>query len=285
MQHLKQQLLQNEDVFFIGNPDDELLNMLGVGDDFELKQKAKSKANEQLGELYTNIEIEGVDEKAVDKLKTNNEVLDPDEKSVVKGKKPFILTIFGKPGEGKSALAQYVVYEKFQQKAVDYVMVISNSSYNDDWKWLPSKAIKKHWTKELATTIQNFQMKSNRGHLLIVLEDPVGSFPWDDKQVLQMVITHRHLNISWIINIQYVNKIPPIYRECATYSAIFKQQTERAKEALFQSYGGDFGTKKNFYDVLQRSTGNFYFLFFEAPFQRWSKVKIEPLPKNAKIEF
>jgi hypothetical protein len=285
MQQLKQTLLIEEDDFFLIDPEDSLFQVLGIGDDFELKKKTKGKENQQLGELYAAVEDEQAQEKTDGKLETNNEKLDPNEKSIVKGKKPFIMTIFGKPGEGKSALAQYVVYEKFQQKAIDYVMVISNSSYNDDWKWLPSKAIKKHWTKDLADTIQKFQMKPERGHLLIVLEDPVGSFPWDDKQVLQMVITHRHLNISWIINVQYVNKIPPIYRECATYSAIFKQQTERAKEALFQSYGGDFGDKKKFYRVLQETTGNYYFLFFEAPFQRWSKTKIEPIPKNAKIEF
>jgi hypothetical protein len=218
-------------------------------------------------------------------LETNNEKLDPDEKSIVKGKKPFLMCIFGKPGEGKSALAQYVVYEKFQQKAIDYVMVISNSSFNDDWKFLPPKAIKKIWTPELAKQITDFQKKPGRGHLLVVLEDPVGSFPWEDKQVIQMIITHRHLNISWIINVQYVNKLPPIYRECATYVAIFKQQMDRAKEALFLSYGGDFKDKKEFYELLQKSTGNYYFLFFEAPFQRWSKTKIEPIPKNAQINF
>jgi hypothetical protein len=218
-------------------------------------------------------------------LETNNEKLDPNEKSIVKGKKPFLMCIFGKPGEGKSALAQYVVYEKFQQKAVDYVMVISNSSFNDDWKWLPPKAIKKLWTKELAQQITDFQTKKGRGHLLVVLEDPVGSFPWEDKQVIQMIIMHRHLNISWIINVQYVYKLPPIYRECATYVAIFKQQTDRAKEALYLSYGGDFSSKQEFYKLLNESTGNYYFLFFEAPFQRWSKTKIEPLKKGAKINF
>jgi hypothetical protein len=220
-----------------------------------------------------------------DKLETNNEALDPNEKSIVKGKKPFLMCIFGKPGEGKSALAQYVVYEKFQQKAVDYVMVISNSSFNDDWKWLPPKAIKKLWTKELAEQITKFQSKKGRGHLLVVLEDPVGSFPWDDKQVIQMIIMHRHLNISWIINVQYVNKLPPIYRECATYVAIFKQQTDRSKEALYLSYGGDFSNKKEFYELLNQSTGNYYFLFFEAPFQRWSKTKITPLSKGVQIKF
>lgn len=285
MQRLKYDLLDEDEDFFLTMPEDSIMKTLGVGDDFELRQKTTKKENSGLNELFVSPENEEMDDKAAKKLETNNETLDPNEESVVKGKKPFILTIFGKPGEGKSALAQYVVYEKFQQKAIDYAMVISNSSYNDDWKWLPAKAIKKHWTKELANQITNFQKKPERGHLLIVLEDPVGSFPWDDKQVLQMVITHRHLNISWIINVQYVNKIPPIYRECATYSAIFKQQTERAKEALFQSYGGDFGTKKRFYEVLSQTTGNYYFLYFEAPFQRWSKMKIEPIPKNVKIEF
>lgn len=289
-----------EDDFFFRNTADEVLDILGV-DTRPKKQLKKEKkdlrpkcliqpnASQQIDSLFNGKNEENPEDllsgKKEEELETNNEPLDPNEKSIVKGKKPFLMTIFGKPGEGKSALAQYVVYEKFQQKAIDYVMVISNSSFNDDWKFLPKKAIKKLWTPELAKQIVDFQSKKGRGHLLVVLEDPVGSFPWEEKQVIQMIIMHRHLNISWIINVQYVNKLPPIYRECATYVAIFRQQMDRAKEALFLSYGGDFTSKKEFYDLLQKSTGSYYFLFYEAPFQRWSKTKITPLPKNVKIEF
>jgi len=287
---------EDEEDFFLRNNADDILSLLGV----DVNAKLKKQKNDHIKPFDKNVPASFGDKKEggnalfstpeeehvkEPKLETNNEILDPNEKSIVKGKKPFMMTIFGKPGEGKSALAQYVVYEKLQQKAVDYVMVISNSSFNEDWKWLPPKAIKKLWTPELAETIVKFQTKPERGHLLVVLEDPVGSFPWDDKKVLQMIITHRHLNISWIINVQYVNKIPPIYRECATYVAIFRQQTERSKEALFLSYGGDFNDKKHFYSVLQNSTGNYYFLFYEAPFQRWSKTKIDPLDKNVKVNF
>lgn len=291
-----------EQDYFISNREDDFFDLLGfkpkkkeliparkTGTSFSLSDDVFTLSTNGGSDLFKGAEEEiqktelGI--KKEQDLETNNEKLDPNEKSIVKGKKPFLMCIFGKPGEGKSALAQYVVYEKFQQKAIDYVMVISNSSFNDDWKFLPPKAIKKVWTPELAKQITEFQKKPGRGHLLVVLEDPVGSFPWEDKQVIQMVITHRHLNISWIINVQYVNKLPPIYRECATYVAIFKQQMDRAKEALFLSYGGDFKDKKEFYELLQKSTGNYYFLFFEAPFQRWSKTKIEPIPKNAKINF
>jgi hypothetical protein len=285
----------DEEDFFLRNHNDELLELLGVDTNVKSVTKPKpsttektalASVNNELGGLYKQVQgLEDEMEEKEEHLETNNEALDPNEKSIVKGKKPFLMTIFGKPGEGKSALAQYVVYEKFQQKAIDYVMVISNSSFNDDWKFLPKKAIKKMWTPELAKQIADFQSKKGRGHLLVVLEDPVGSFPWEEKQVLQMIIMHRHLNISWIINVQYVYKLPPIYRECATYVAIFKQQTDRAKEALYLSYGGDFPDKKEFYDLLSKSTGNYYFLFFEAPFQRWSKTKITPIAKNAKIVF
>lgn len=287
------------DDFFLRNQTDDILEFLGADVQPKLKKAKKDMKpvgfietqKQDLEKLFLDEQIE-IDEKTgepirkkEEEVETNNEKLDENEKSIVKGKKPFLLTIFGKPGEGKSALAQYVVYEKFQQKAIDYCMIISNSSFNDDWKFVPKKAIKKMWTPELAKQIADFQSKKGRGHLLVVLEDPVGSFPWDDKQVLQMIIMHRHLNISWIINVQYVNKLPPIYRECATYAAIFRQQTDRAREALYLSYGGDFKDKKEFYDLLQKSTGNYYFLFYESPFQRWSKTKITPLPKNIKIEF
>jgi hypothetical protein len=286
------------DDYFIHNQTDELFDLLGFKPQLkELTPKRKREERristalqgKEAAELFKDANLTEEEKsllgKKEEELETNNEKLDPNEKAIVKGKKPFLMCIFGKPGEGKSALAQFVVYEKFQQKAIDYVMVISNSSFNDDWKFLPPKAIKKLWTSELAKQITEFQKKKGRGHLLVVLEDPVGSFPWDDKQVIQMIIMHRHLNISWIINVQYVNKLPPIYRECATYVAIFKQQMDRAKEALYLSYGGDFKDKKEFYELLQKSTGNYNFLFFEAPFQRWSKTKIEPIPKTAKINF
>jgi len=224
--------------------------------------------------------------------KTNNTPIDPNEDALLKGTRPFVLLNFGKPGSGKSELARYVAYEKWRTKAIDYIMVASSTPWTEDWGFIPKKAVKQ-WSEKLRSQIINFQnpeTNKKRGHLLLVLEDPAGSFPWEDPENVKLIIGHRHLNISVIANLQYVYKITPVYRECATNVAMFKQFTKRSKEALYDTYGGEFGRKEDFYKVLKDTTKEkYHFLYFQQALEpeegRWSEACITPIPKDAKIKF
>ncbi len=267
----------NKADFFIINDSDDILDCLGVNPENEFNV---------FGDGCSKRSLDPEEEPAKKQkgLVTNNEKVDPDEKALVKGTKPFLFCMYGKPGEGKSALAQYVVYEKLRTKAVDYVIVVKGSSWNDDWRWLPEEAIKTQWTEDIRQQIIEAQTQEDRGHLCLVLDDQAGSFPWDDDSTTELIIKYRQYNTSIIITMQYVYKIPPVIRECSSHAAIFKQTTKRSKEALYDTYGGDWEKKDDFYRMLKDNTGNYYFVYFEGPFYRWFRTKIEPIPSDVKIK-
>ena len=45
---------------------------------------------------------------------------------------------------------------------------------------------------------------------------------------------------------QYPYKLPPVFRECASYCFIFKQTTKRSLAAIYESFGGYFDTYDQF---------------------------------------
>lgn len=217
-------------------------------------------------------------------IKTNNEKIDPNEKSLVKGTRPFMMFIVGRPGEGKSALAQYVVWDKFHKKQIDYILLVTSTPWNDDWSFIPKKAKKGEWNDELLAKIKKVQTQNERGHLCIVLEDQAGAFPWDDKNFTNLLISHRHYNTSIIINMQYVNKVPPIVRECSSHVAIFHQYTDRSRQALYDSFGGSFLNKEEFYKTLNENTEErYYFMYYEAALFQWSRCKITPIETKGQV--
>ncbi len=209
----------------------------------------------------------------------------PSDKNIIPGVNPFIMSAYGKPGSGKTQLMQRIVYQKLINKQVDYVIVITPNGWSEDWKFLPRKCVKTEWTQKLAEKIYKVQQSPERGHLLIVCEDQIGSFPWTDPLVTKMLISHRHLDTSWVFGLQYVNKQPPIYRETNSQVAIFDQLTLNAKEALWKSFGTAFWPDYKDWEVALKeyTEEKYFFMWYDAWTHTWTRKKIKPLPKDTPV--
>jgi len=207
-------------------------------------------------------------------LKTNTEKVDINETSIIRGSRPFIASLFGKPGEGKSHLAQHIVLERIKQKRVGRILIVTSTGWTDDWRFLPRKHFKR-WSKSLLKRIYMAQGSKKRKPLLLILEDQGNSFNWGDPEVIKMFISHRHLDLSILVTMQYVNLMRPIEREVSSVVAIFKQTTENARKALFNSFGVNYGSKKDFYEMLEKNTGDFFFILYDARLYTWERMKLQ----------
>jgi len=244
--------------------------------DFMIGTEEKNKYD--FGNLFENENEEEEKEESdilpsKKKLHTEEEEIDKNQDAIVRGKKPFVLCIFGPPGQGKTQLAKYVTVDMWNKRAFDYAIVVSTTDFNDDWSFLPKKSHKR-WSEKLRKKIIEVQTNPERGRLLLILEDQAGTFPWDTNVIASFISCYRHYNLKIIICMQYVNLVPPIIRECAGIAVMFKQVTDISRQELYKSYGMNYGDKKEFYSYLDENTGDYWFILYDARIYTWEVKKI-----------
>lgn len=181
---------------------------------------------------------------------------------------PSIKVIFGSAGTGKSTTIKYMLLRHLEQKKFDFVTVYTGPSTiaDGDYDYIqPSKYIvtSDHDTV-LAEQIRKLNGTNYKG--VIIFEDVTGKILFKSGLYDQLFTNYRHIGggISvWVI-IHYVKKLPPIVRECATESLMFKQTSLPSLKGLWEAYGQeDYPTYKAFAAFFQKETGKpFHFLYW-----------------------
>jgi len=92
---------------------------------------------------------------------------------------------------------------------------------------------------------------SHRGkNILLVFDNCIGSVNWKAPIVDEVFSNHRHNNVSILVATQYPNKLPTLIREVSWVACIFKQGTSWSCRAIYNSYGEDYGSVKEFVDYM-----------------------------------
>lgn len=165
---------------------------------------------------------------------------------------PFIFLIAGSPGSGKSHLIKYFMrkYTQPVNPAIDLVFVFTGTSFNGDFTSILSEKYVKRYSPKILQAIMQRAATMNKKWLL-VFDDCLGSVKWDSEIVRELFSNHRHYGFSIIVAAQYLNKIPPLIRECSWYTMVFKQTTFRSINALYESFGANnYETVKEFRPVV-----------------------------------
>jgi hypothetical protein len=84
---------------------------------------------------------------------------------------------------------------------------------------------------------------------------------WQNPVFVNMATQVRHYDIVLCIATQYINKIPPTFRESAFQTALFWMASERSLKAAYESYGSDFGNYDEFKAFNNSKLGDHKFLF------------------------
>jgi len=92
---------------------------------------------------------------------------------------------------------------------------------------------------------------SHRGkNILLVFDDCIGSVNRKAPIVDEVFSNHRHNNVSILVAMQYPNKLPTLIRKVSWQACIFKQGTRWSQKAIYDSYGEDYGSVKEFVDYM-----------------------------------
>lgn len=179
---------------------------------------------------------------------------------------PGICLINGKPGSGKSHLLRYIFYinkEKFRLG-----LAVSGTLHDpQNLDYVPESFKMHRYDPGRVQELIQRQMsvpKEIRQPAYFIADDYISDKKmWEDPGFQDMCTRCRHLEILVVVNTQYINKVPPIFRESAFQSALFHLDTKRSVDAAYDSYGNGFDTVQDFKMWNKGQLGKHEFLFVD----------------------
>jgi Cdc6-like AAA superfamily ATPase len=205
---------------------------------------------------------------------------------------PFLTYICGNTASGKTNLAKYIIKCLMHKKKIDYVMVFSpTSGISDDgtYSFLPKELIHNQITDNKIHNIMTFQKKQKKAgknlKLLLIFDDCIGAYNKNSKVLNNLIISHRHYNISIIFLSQYLKGINPQWRSNFSYLFIAKPLNFEDVKKYRDIY---FADVKDLPSHFNKYCGEQYrFLFVDllkSPSEKYKSVKA-PCVKPFKISF
>jgi hypothetical protein len=178
----------------------------------------------------------------------------------------------GKRCSGKSVAALDLLY---YNRDIPVGLVMSGTERANQFfsKVMPSmliyddfdpEVIKKFLTRQEKITRQYNDEISKYGksdidpRAFLILDDLLFDNSWiSDKGIKYIFMNGRHLNILFMVTLQYPLGIPPILRTNIDYVFIHRENFVNNRRRLYENYAGMFPTFESFSTVLDQTTTNF----------------------------
>jgi hypothetical protein len=122
--------------------------------------------------------------------------------------------------------------------------------------------IRSSWSEEWAKAMiekMTVLSKTSKKNVLLIMDDLVGDLEFRKSKTINTLFARsRHINISLIINVQYLHTLNPLQRNNADWVCA-GQLNQHSIEILYEEYAGVL-SKKDFLDMYHRSTRDYHFL-------------------------
>lgn len=187
---------------------------------------------------------------------------------------PALILLAGKPRSGKSHLLKYLLSLRHPDFAADgivpykWIVVFSGTKFNGMFsKIVPEKYIYPKFDAALLGRILERQQAMKCPRMAIIFDDclpSAGAKGFGSPEFTTLATQFRHYKCDLIIASQYIYKVPPTIRECATHIGMFRATTGRMIDALHETAGGYFKSAAEFGAFLNASTNDHQFVWFYA---------------------
>lgn len=161
--------------------------------------------------------------------------------SSIKMQIPSLSLFFAKSNSGKSHLMTYLLYNLIRRDCINWVIVITCTSFNNHWASIVGKEhVYDKFNEEDLINLLKMQGnlissgKSKQG--LIIFDDVLGDAKFNAEIFNKIASSGRHYNLSFFISSQHYKKIPPILRGNATYSFFLNQINDLMSRNLHEEY-------------------------------------------------
>lgn len=179
-----------------------------------------------------------------------------------------LILLSGRPAAGKSHAIRYIMlnlHSDYSKNPVKYAVVFTTTAYNGSFDYIPNGFVHNSYKPEILEEVIRIQQSTGgRHHAAVIWDDVLPSGAFNSDLVVQLFTTFRHLNITAICSTQYIYKLSPTLRECATRVLLFRTVTQRSVKALYESFGQYFKNEKDFSNYLLKNTNNYRFVLFKA---------------------
>lgn len=180
---------------------------------------------------------------------------------IFKKKLPFDLTrrqciiALGNTGAGKSTLIEFLAQYGLANNIYSSVLLMRTLRYSagDDFEWMPhplrigldDNNIKRvyNWLDSRVMTLKNKGLSNDEidqklGHILIIMDDQVGNINQRMHEYRQMLASHRHLRVSFIIAVHQIsNSTDTLFREISKIIFAFRSNNKDSWKKLFNNFG------------------------------------------------
>lgn len=166
---------------------------------------------------------------------------------------PGLNIIAGAPNAGKSHLTKHLLWTECKKKTFDFGIVFTNTSFNQAYDFLPKKAIKSKYDPAIIKRVIEIQKANPNSNAFIIFDDCLGLTAFKTREFDSLMTEYRHLRLTIFICTQWINKIPPIIRSCASMVFMFRQEMKRGIVALYESYGQSFDNEKQWRSFMDKN--------------------------------
>jgi hypothetical protein len=165
--------------------------------------------------------------------------------------KPSVYLLLGKQDSGKTFLLRDLFYSMSKNKFFEFGYAYSASSHYANKECSLNFLDKKHifngfkekhlqgYIEGLIKIKEELQAQGKEmPHNFIIFEDVLGLIHFESEFMKNWMCKYRHTNTSIFFCAQYLKGgVGTNFREYCKYVFIFKQNTDRSKEALYKEFG------------------------------------------------
>jgi hypothetical protein len=175
-----------------------------------------------------------------------------------------VVVLIGKRNTGKSFLIKDLLYSK-RKIPIGTVISATESANNFYNNIVPSMFIHGKFSNELVGNVMKRQqliMKNatdcdNRAFFIMDDMMSVANQWVKSENVASMFCNGRHYGCLFILSLQYVMGIPPIFRNNVDFVFILRENIHKSRKKLYEHWAGMFPNFKMFESVMNACTQNY----------------------------
>ena len=188
-------------------------------------------------------------------------------------KTPFVATIVGKPGSGKSHLLKYILYN---QQCLDFyerfeiILVFCKTKFNHSYDWVPDEWVHSGYSARAIKNIMRIQASIREQGLeplpvALIFVDCLDAKLFNSQLFKDLIYNRRHYNISMILTTQYLlGNVSTSQRENSDLVFIFKQFSANSIDGCYNAFGNLYFRDRNEFEQYMKRLDSHKFLMIDT---------------------
>lgn len=176
----------------------------------------------------------------------------------------------GKTGSGKSLLLRYML-DKYKHEFRKIYLISPTERINNFYKGIVRDTdifenYNESWMNLLIKKLTDYKQENDKsyGNVCVILDDVVASENLNNSKSLKTLLCRgRHINITVLITVQYINLVSPVVRNNSSY-IICGKQNKLSVDLLADYYISGNLSRSEFIKMFNENTNDYNFLIINC---------------------